>query len=111
VAKYRKKNSVVEATQWWKYGDHPKDGFVGLCNGIPPSTIEEGMLVHRWSPNGESSDRACDTCGQKMLRHGWIQMFIRVLVCPGDWIVTEDNGEYWTYRPDHFNKSFDLVKD
>lgn len=38
--KYRKKPVVIEATQWFKYGDHPAVTDIGFI-----STLEGNMLV------------------------------------------------------------------
>ena len=47
IMKYRKKPVVIEATQWFKHGDHPE---VVILNGVPPQngwikTLEGGHIV------------------------------------------------------------------
>jgi hypothetical protein len=72
----------IEAHQWLKNGDHPKDG--------DPAT--EGEVVRRYRNHGMDGDAIC-TCGHKFSDHGWIDQDNEGhCVCPGDWIV--NNGDY-----------------
>ena len=46
--KYRKKPVVIEATQWFKNGDHPKDN----CVPIQPSEGDKEVIFqNNWDPN------------------------------------------------------------
>ena len=100
--KARYGSEVVEATRWFKNGDHPGD-FVGT------KIVEDGALCHSYSPGwrrnhdfeGEVVRRFrrpyspglhhCSVCGDLFDKHGWIDKE-DVVVCPGDWIVTVADG-------------------
>jgi hypothetical protein len=45
MAKYRKKPVVVEATQWFKYGDHHAVQSAGVTGQPYIDTLEGPMLV------------------------------------------------------------------
>jgi hypothetical protein len=76
--KFRKKPVVIEATQWFKDGDHPavrawdKGGHV-YPNGTPLIDTLEGELR----------------------------------VSPGDWIITGVKGEHYPCKPDIFAATYD----
>lgn len=91
--KYRKKPVVIEATQWFKMGDHPAViplGFtkamqIGLAlgaasEGIPPSKLG-------WVPTLEGGH----------------------VVCPGDWIITGVKGEHYPCKPDIFALTYEAA--
>jgi hypothetical protein len=78
--KFRKKPVVIEATQWFKDGDHPavkvwnKDGHV-YPNGTPLIDTLEGELR----------------------------------VSPGDWIITGVKGEHYPCKPDIFEATYETA--
>ncbi len=76
MRKYREIQVVVEATKWFKDGDHPK---------VQPrdSTDEDGSGI---------------------LEEGW-------LVWPGDWVVTEVDGESHTFKPHIFEMLYEVFDD
>ena len=81
--KFRKKPVVIEATQWFKNGDHAAVMFAPL--NIPP----EFRLWH----------------------HGWIDTLEGGhLVCPGDWIITGVKGEHYPCKPDIFEMTYERVE-
>ncbi len=103
MAKYRKKPVVVEATQWFKNGDHPEDNaqVIKGCYEI------EGEVVRYFRRPDISGTQRCPHCDTTMHFHGWIDRGVEgYRVCPGDWIVTED-GEYTPYKPNMFHKLFE----
>lgn len=62
MAKYRKIPVVVEATQWFKGGDHP--------------------VVRHFSHPAVQADKKCSKCGHVMNVHGWIDtLTTRAKVC------------------------------
>ena len=80
--KFRKKPVVIEATQWFKHGDHPEvkrmDGTIDLETNEPQAcvlTLEGNMLV-----------------------------------IPGDWIITGLLGEHYPCKPDIFEMTYEEVK-
>ena len=84
MTKYRKKPAVIEATQWFKIGDH------------------ESVKPH-YSPH------ACAVCGEPLgVSHGWIDTLEGGhIVCPGDWIITGVKGEHYPCKPDIFEMTYE----
>jgi hypothetical protein len=82
MAQFRKKPVVIEATQWFKHGDHPN------VLRAPLDAIT----------------------GFRMDVDGWIQTLEGGhLVTPGDWIITGVHGEQYPCKPDIFEKTYDAV--
>jgi hypothetical protein len=77
--KFRKKPVVIEATQWFKHGDHP------------------AVKTHKNS-----------TTGQVLRIHGWIDTLEGGhIVTPGDWIITGVKGEHYPCKPDIFEMTYE----
>lgn len=75
---YRKKPVVIEATRWFKLGDHPAvvetpDWIVG--GGHPRGWVETLEGGH--------------------------------IVTPGDWIITGVKGEHYPCKPDIFEATYE----
>ena len=85
--KYRKKPIEVEATQWFKNGDHPE------------VTMSE--------TSGFSSN--CSQCGRIISDHGWGDALDEPVICPGDWIITDANGELSSCKPAIFEQTYEAV--
>jgi hypothetical protein len=82
MAKFKKKPVVIEATQWFKQGDHP------------------AVTTHR-NP----------TTGRLMRTHGWIDTLEGGhIVTPGDWIITGVKGEHYPCKPDIFEMTYEPVE-
>jgi hypothetical protein len=98
MAKYRKKPVVVEASQWFKNGDHPFDG---------PG---EGSVVRYFRRPGD--DRGlCSQCKGPLHGHGWIDTLeAGHRVCPGDWIITGVRSERYPCKPDIFEATYEPVE-
>ena len=90
--KYREKQVVIEATQWFKNGDHPEDDVTR--GGTTPNGQEyEGLVVRRYRSPNVPGDRLCADCGFALHAHGWIDETGRHdIVCPGDYVITLDDG-------------------
>lgn len=122
MTKYRKKPVEIEATQWFKNGDHPLDYVVNseeLVNGeIEVIAAEnrraqgwEGDLVRRYRHPEDDGQRRCEKCGNIMHDHGWIDTFEGGhIVCPGDWIITGVEGEHYPCKPSVFAATYDLAE-
>lgn len=87
--KYRKKPVVIEATQWFKMGDHP--------------------LVR---PPTDSAN--ADWCRRQGLPEGSLGE-IRTLegmmhVTPGDFIITGVKGEHYPCKPDIFWETYEVAE-
>jgi hypothetical protein len=121
MAKYRKKPVVIEATQWFKSGDHPDDyatytvGMEGGKERVFTGTERksygwEGDVVRHFNHPSISGSRACEHCTKPMNVHGWIDTKEGGhIVCPGDFIVTTIEGERYPCKPDIFAETYDLV--
>ena len=119
MAKYRKKPAVVEATQWFKNGDHPedyRDDVQGLENGVQRTFTGEyrremeweGSVVRYFRHPDIPGDQICSKCSQTMHVHGWIDTLEDGHnVCPGDWIITGVKGEHYPCKPDIFAATYD----
>jgi len=87
--KFRMKPVVIEATQWFKDGDHPE------------------VAMSTWSHG--SCRTVCSECGKSLSAHGIIGCLRdRRLVCPCDWIIT-DRGEHYTCKPNIFETMYELL--
>jgi len=105
--KFRKKPVEVEATQWYKNGDHPLD-----CSQLADGSLVEGSVVRYFRHPGQSGRRECEHCGAQMHDHGWIDTLEGGHnVCPGDWIITGVKGEHYPCKPDIFEMTYDAVHD
>ena len=89
---YRRIPREVEAVQWFKNGDHPKDG----------PADSEGRVVRYFRLAGVGAQK-CTGCGYRMHEHGWIDQPEDQIVCPGDWIVTGEYGTYDVYSDTDFH--------
>lgn len=88
MAFYQKKPIVIEAVLWNIYGDHQavREFDAGLDN------------------------LGCSNCGGKLDTHGFVATLEGGgIVCPGDWIITGDKGEYYPCKPDIFELTYDKI--
>jgi hypothetical protein len=106
--KFRKKPIVIDATQWFKNGDHPEDHAMVVDNrdvGQHPFQTE-GKVVCRYIGLDD-----CRHCGQVMNVHGWVDTLEGGhTVCPGDWIITGIKGEHYPCKPDIFEATYEPLK-
>lgn len=117
--KYRKRPVVIDATQWFKNGDHPLDyskDHQGLEGGkLITFTGEErrarqweGDIVRYFRRPDVPGDKPCEHCGKVMNDHGWIDTLEGGhIVCPGDWIITGVKGEHYPCKPDIFTATYE----
>ena len=123
MAQFRKKAVVVEATQWFKNGDHPDDYAKPIHNterGHPIIYSSqhqrindwEGQVVRRHRTPDEPSATGCRHCGRDMHDHGWVDTLEGGhIVCPGDWVITGVAGEHYPCKPDIFEATYELVEE
>lgn len=78
--KFRKKPVVIDATLWFKMGDHP--------NVEPLFSFDPENKNYGWI---------------KTLEGGHV-------VTPGDWIITGVHGEHYPCKPDIFEKTYEAVE-
>lgn len=117
--RYRKKPVVVEATRWFKNGDHPLDYVqdeTAFQNGrlvsVPASHRKahnwEGDLVRYYRHPEDHAERLCTACGIEMHGHGWIDTLEGGhIVCPGDWIITGVAGEHYPCKDAIFQATYE----
>jgi hypothetical protein len=80
--KFRKKPVVIEATQWFKDGDHP------------------AVMLHRNQVFVEG-----------LAPYGWVETLEGGhIVCPGDWIITGVKGEHYPCKPDIFAMTYEVAE-
>ncbi len=109
MTKYRRKPLVVEATQWFKNGDHPEDFCKPLRPDDPTCTeLTPGKVVRPYHDPGVPGGMGCPKCGKRMSSH---EQMVSVKgsgqVCPGDQIVTNpDTGNRWVERPNAFRRAY-----
>ena len=109
--KYKKKPIQIEATQWFKNGDHPKDMSERINKGDFPN-LSEGKIVRRYRHPDVAGDSRCKHCGQIMHVHGWIDTSEGGhIVCPSDWVITGVEGETYPCKDSIFQKTYTLVPD
>lgn len=83
--KVQKRPIILDATQWFKHGDHKKVKKVPLCHSLWDAA--GGSIAHNYGH--------IDT-----LEDGHI-------VTPGDWIVGPGvAGEFWPVKPDVFLQTY-----
>lgn len=111
IPKFKKKPLVIEATQWFKNGDHPKDDrgtFTDPVDGQP--FLGEGKIVRYFRHPYVSGELVCDHCKITMHHHGWIDNHEGgYTVCPGDWVITGIEGEIYPCKPNIFDISYEPV--
>jgi len=109
--KYRKKPIVIEATQWYKNGDHPKDNTRMITRKDSTSFMSEGKIVRYFRHPGVGGQSVCRYCDKIMHVHGWIDTLQGGhAVCPGDWIITDIiKNEHYPCKPDIFATTYEEV--
>lgn len=110
--KYVKKPIPVEATQWFKNGDHPEDDCHYIDDKSPDRYLSEGKVVRRYNIPNDKDERGKDThcfqCKHMMSEHGWIETLEGGhIVCPSDWIITGIKGEKYPCKASIFAESYE----
>lgn len=85
--KFRKKPVVIEATQWFKDGDHPA---VVMRESHTTAKISPGVTYVKKVPVIKTLE------GEH-------------IVTPGDWIITGVKGEHYPCKPDIFAETYELA--
>ncbi len=81
MSRYRKRPVVIEATQWFRHGDH-----AAVVHPVSDELVSKGF---GWVPTLEGGH----------------------VVTPGDWIITGVHGERYPCKPDIFAKTYESVDD
>jgi hypothetical protein len=104
MARFKTISRIINATQWFKNGDHPEDkcetltatGKTEEITGMKAGEqfLSEGKVVRYYRHPRVDGFDVCKNCGQTMHNHGWIDTRQGGhTVCPGDWIITAHDGE------------------
>jgi len=121
MPKYRKKPVVIEASRWFKNGDHPNDyteqreildlGQTRVITGVVAKENGwEGAVVRYFRHPNMLGTSICKHCDLTMHVHGWIDTLEGGhTVCPGDWIITGVKGELYPCKPDIFEATYEAV--
>lgn len=101
MPKFSKKPVVIEASQWFKFGDHHAVEVYGFSrSGASPL----GLTICA-SCKGEMHMNL----GRNVMHtHGWVDTLEGGhIVCPGDWIITGVKGERYPCKPDIFSMTYE----
>ena len=108
MAKFRKKLVVIEATQWFKNGDHPNDNRETFTGSDGEPFLGEGKVVRYYRTPQLDGQTICDYCHEIMHDHGWIDTLPGGhTVCPGDWIITDVLGGHLPCKPNVFEQTYE----
>lgn len=119
--KYRKLPVVIDATQWFKNGDHPED-YSGDMQGFENGEIRiftgqerqeknwEGGVVRYFRRPDVPGNSTCTQCLHTYHDHGWIDTLEGGhVVCIGDFIITGVKGERYPCKPEIFKATYEAV--
>jgi hypothetical protein len=109
VPLFKKKPPVVEATQWFRNGDHPMDQSAKVDTPSGPDRLTEGAVVRFFNWLHIPGDRYCPDCGNQMRKHGIIDGLNgeEELVHPGDYIVTHSKGYFYRRSQKEFEEMYE----
>ena len=119
MPRYQSKPVIIEASRWFENGDHPLDyaspriGTKNVNGELVPVKVSgdfarrkqwEGEIVRRFNRPDVPGNQPCEHCTIEMRLHGWIDTPQGGhTVCPGDWIITEPDGNgYYPCKPTVF---------
>ena len=87
MPKFIKRDAVIEATQWFKNGDHPE---------VVPFIHD---IIY--------GNSVCDKCKKSPKEHGIIHIIhLNEIICPGNYIVN-DKGRVYVCREDRLNLDYE----
>ena len=109
--RYRKKPVVIDAAQWFKNGDHPRDESIWMDEQSRDSFLREGRVVRRYRRPDDDGKSQCKKCGRIMHNHGWIDTLEGGhIVCPGDWVITGVQGEKYPCKDEIFQATYEPIR-
>jgi len=104
---------MIEATQWFKNGDHPDDDthMIHSSRDSVQEFLSEGRVVRYYRRPELDGQKKCEKCSTIMHLHGWIDTLEGGhIVCPDDWIITGVQGENYPCKPDIFEATYEKVE-
>lgn len=94
MKKYIKKQSPILAERWFGF---ESEGFVHI-----------DIKRHK---KFQDDNALCEHCGIVMRKHGWIETRESgYIVCPGDWIIKGNKGEFYPVKSSVFKSLYDEVE-
>lgn len=120
MTKYRTRPITVDASRWFKNGDHPldyasdtqgfEDGELRTFTGAERKARDwEGAVVRYFRDPEIGGEETCPDCGIRYHEHGFIDNHYAHAVCPGDWVVTDAVGHH-PVKPDIFAATYEAVE-
>jgi hypothetical protein len=108
--KYKRKEEIIEATQWFENGDHPNDN-PKMYTVLDEVIKGEGQIVRFFYTSEDSSvHHICPACGKLLQWHGHIENeFGGYVVCPGDFIITDPRGFYYPMNAKVFKRLYEEI--
>ncbi len=117
---YKHKPLIVKAIQWYRNGDHPLDYKEDIFSDITGERITreyqkendwEGQVIRRYRSPYVPGETLCPDCRVEMRFHGWIDdnSVMEPIVCPGDYVISNDEGKHYPCSPSAFEELYDLV--
>jgi hypothetical protein len=101
----------IEATQWYRNGDHPKDDCTVIK--LNDKFIKtEGKIVRYFRHPQFPGESICQECHLMMSEHGWIDQpeeYGQSRVCPGDYVIDLVTGYYVVSSPQVFLRLMERV--
>ena len=112
MAKFRKLPVEIEATQWFKNGDHPEDNRETFIGSDGKSFLGEGKVVRYFRHPTVDGTSLCSECDVRFHEHGWIDTLEDGhRVCPSDWIITGVARERYPCKNSIFRETYEPVND
>lgn len=111
MAKYKKRPTLIEATQWFRNGDHPDDEAHQIDSPDGPNRLTEGKVVRQFRSLNIPGDRVCVTCGNTMKIHGELTSTRNgedEIICPGDYIITDAQGRRYKMPAKAFEMMYEF---
>ena len=93
----------MRTSRWFVNGDHPDDAVGEIVHDPMARKTEnqyyrrlEGKVVRFYRHPDVPGTTQCSECYRLMFDHGWIdQGGDGLVVCPGDYIIENDDGIKW----------------
>jgi ssDNA-binding Zn-finger/Zn-ribbon topoisomerase 1 len=111
MSKFRLRSEIIDASRWFKNGDHPLDNIKGHRVG------DEGEFVGYSKGKEGFLAKKCDKCGAVMRVHGEINRLGEVgysglwWVCPGSWVLTPPDDTIEIMSHVEFSEMYEEVDD
>ena len=85
--KFKTKSKIVDAIQW---------------NG----EFKDGVFIIYWMIAPVDWSAECPKCHHSIKEHGRVD---RDILCPGDWIITDETGKRYVVSQNEFEQGYELI--